>query len=826
MPLCVRFKYVRPAARASPGSAPATSEAARSAAPRGPTKAKDRSSAVRRRMRARLWTASRVIWAPRSASATSAASCGAPSASSRLILSRNAAAFRGRESSEAFAVVAPRRAAFLGAARFFGAAFLVGGGGGGIDDTASGAAGPSAGWGCRRAGARASAAPRPCAAALLRPARGAGRRPACTSLQTASAGGPPWTGWRSARRAPRRRPARRRSRCPPGTAAGAACPTRPRRRRAPGRPASRPRRPSALPSRSRTRSRCAATNSKSAGSQASVRSFSARSACDTEHACGAWSSVAARACTRFTSVAKRPSPAWAPLRSTTSSAPSSSSSKPPWASACARTRGRDRGARAGGAGACARRRPPPRRRGALGALPPGVPLALYGLVLLAEPLRPQRAEVALQIHERLDALGQLLLLLRRRRRRLPARRPRPRGPRAVVRVAVVRDAAAAPVLAALALRRRRPALLLAGAGGRRPGAAPHHGFFCCVCARPRATRAARVRLDDCCSLRSRVGVPAAPTRGARFARTSRRQPTPRPMRKVHQRIRSPVDERLMASLDVVGQVGTHTFLGGCANQRTAVSTDSQIRYLHSTRPRTPRRAPRPGSRSRRRRGMPRPSTQTYRRTPGWRAATTRAAGAATAASAASRSRRQCRLPRTATAATARRVGRPPPRACQGRGAARRKGHRPGRRGVGRRGGAAIGGVRGGARGGGGIAGASAGDGGARARRIRGGDRLARRVVGRDEGAAVSGDGRAAAPARVSQRRLASSDGRGRRRRWRRRGCGAAAALWRRALAAEHDKGGRASSQPAGAALVVRLGSLAVRANLQICCVKVPYHWAI
>ena len=121
----------------------------------------------------------------------------------------------------------------------------------------------------------------------------------------------------------------------------------------------------------------------------------------------------------------------------------------------------------------------------------------------------------------LDALGQLLLLLRRRRRRLPACRSRPRGPRgprAVVRVAVVRDAAAAPVLAALALRRRRAtlllaaaalrrrraALLLAAAGGRRPGAAPHHGFFA-VCARPRATRAARVRLDDCCSRRSRVG---------------------------------------------------------------------------------------------------------------------------------------------------------------------------------------------------------------------------------------------------------------------------------------------------------------------------------
>ena len=83
-------------------------------------------------MRARLWTASRVIWAPRSASATSAASCGAPSASSRLTLSRNAAAFRGRESPEAFAlaVVAPRRVALFGAGRFFGAAFLVGGGGG------------------------------------------------------------------------------------------------------------------------------------------------------------------------------------------------------------------------------------------------------------------------------------------------------------------------------------------------------------------------------------------------------------------------------------------------------------------------------------------------------------------------------------------------------------------------------------------------------------------------------------------------------------------------------------------------------------------------
>ena len=99
------------------------------------------------------------------------------------------------------------------------------------------------------------------------------------------------------------------------------------------------------------------------------------------------------------------------------------------------------------------------------------------------------------------------------------------------------------------------------------------------------------------------------------------------------------------------------------------------------------------------------------------------------------------------------------------------------------------------------------------RRPRG---LVRRVVGRDEGRR-GGLGRRLARRRrrgFRQRRLASSNGRclsRRRLRCRRveacmirRGCAAAAAaLWWRALAAEHDKGSRASSHPQ----LLRWGSL-------------------
>ena len=154
----------------------------------------------------------------------------------------------------------------------------------------------------------------------------------------------------------------------------------------------------------------------------------------------------------------------------------------------------------------------------------------------------------------------------------------------------------------------------------------------------------------------------------------------------------------------------------------------------------------------------------------------------------------------------------------------------GRRGVGRRtGGAAIGGVRGGVRGGGGITyGASAGDGGgARGTASRrGGDRAASSGESSGEtrgGVAVSGDG--------SRGGAGAGFGSGA---WRRRTATAAGGGAGVDVALRQQRCGGVRLQqnmikvagrprnPSSCSGAAFWGRLAVRAPLQICCVKVPY----